>query len=533
MPEPLRNYAFGEQIEDTGIYPNWYKSEIELGNLCINITTGLWYAYHNPNTQDAYYAIAVAEDFIERYEKKLSGARKTQDGRLNRFPWGSNWYQFSITSTSMLAYYLLLPINGTMRMTAVKIINMIMVNPKLSLGFNRDSANMVYMAGPWLLAKYFEGSITSAVESREYKDVLNFVRIQNKTTALDEGLHPDGSFIAHRSIVSPGYFSTLVSSTTLYFYKLDTQIVNSPERQYNTIKRIIFHDKIPIGPIGYSSRSSNMSCKTSELEGDYGIRIMPFARFLRMFTPNLQFSVRAAREKMGYYEADKRVFNTAQYWIHYRNVHTQKSNAECVWPNFGFIQREDQHSLIELPSRTQTTDIYYPTSARSFVMRYDPYGILWQKYQINELAYNVKITECIIIEHTRRIEININIVNESDHGYNYYGAVNSKPTPFSIPSNSSKSFRTIFQLDEKTDTLVDIQTEIMIDDENLQLPITLNKNVVIRDFTNKYVVLYDDDKAKVCAPYELPRETYYLPVKLEYNKHVAFHYNRDVNQYTL
>lgn len=534
-PASLRDYSFGEAIADTGIFPNWHVDHRALGELCETVMSGLWYAYHHPDTQDANLCVAVAENFIEKYAAALDAKRKKSNsgGSLKGFPWGGNWYQFSITSTAMLAYYLLLPINGAARATAIRLIGTLIVNPKLSLGWARDGSNMILMSGPWLLAKYLNGTLAAALESREYRDVVDSLSIKFTVDALANGLHLDYSYVAHNSIVAPGYYTSMVSPLTLYFYKLDPQIVSSPERLYANIKRIIFHESIPIGPIGYCGRANDMHSRLSELEADHGIRVMPFARFLRMFTPKCQFAVRGMRMNLGCYEADQTTDNTAQYWIQYRNVHTAASSTKCVWPNFGFIHRADKpEQLVVLPSRATTTEIYYPTEARSFVMRYDPYGVLWQRYRMEELAPDVTITEYIIVEYARSVTVRVRVENRhASATYHYYGAEKSQLARFEIPPNATRAYKTTFSLTD--DGVSSVDTILLDRPEAVDLPIRISADLQIRDVSTNFAVLYDRDAAKVCSPYELAQECTFLPVKNKLGKHSIFRFNREVNQYTM
>lgn len=547
LPELLRRYSFGDEPRDIGIYENWNRSHIELGDLCDLVTEGLHYAYHNLETQDANLAIAIAEDFIARYETAMM-ARPMRNGALRGFPWGENWYQFSIVSTSMLAYYLLLPITAIMRPNAVRLINMIISSPRSSLGYARDESNMIYMTGPWLLAKHYGGDLQQALEHSDYKSALDFLNMKFQSTANANGLHRDYSFVAHTSVIAPAYFASMTSPLTLYFYKLDPRITVSPDKIYTNMRKIMFHDSLTIGPIGYAGRKDTLRTPISTLPPDHGIRVMPFARFIRMFTPNLQFSARATRMGMGYYEADRKVSNTAQYWLQYRNVHTSSTSEECVWPNFGFLQQaplsvndKGRRRLLDMPPTTATTQIYYPTRAKSFVMRYDPYGVLWQDYSVDRLG-EVDIRECIIIEHGRRVIVRVRIVNRSTRdAYHYYGAYNGHPMPFEIPAQSRRSFQTVFDLNAETDTLDGVHSEMIDFDSVSDLPIKLANNIVIRDVGSKYAILYDRGEAKVCSPYELQRECNYLPIRVEKRdengktqvSHIIFKFNRDVNQYTI
>lgn len=102
FPEILLKYDLTSS-DTTGIFPTWDTDNVVLGSMCTEIWSGLKYALNHPKEKNAEIAISIAENFMIRYLARLViiGVRPLA------IPWGTNWYEFSVTSTVMLAQMLL------------------------------------------------------------------------------------------------------------------------------------------------------------------------------------------------------------------------------------------------------------------------------------------------------------------------------------------------------------------------------------------------------------------------------------------
>jgi hypothetical protein len=95
---------------------------------------------------------------------------------------------------------------------------------------------------------------------------------------------------------------------------------------------------------------------------------------------------------------DKNNNTQGQYWVHYRNIHAKDAGVTLRYSNVGFINAFDNTSLIKIPVKGDlTTQIFVPTHARSLVMKYGKYGILYQEYVIEEFGV-FTIIEAILLD---------------------------------------------------------------------------------------------------------------------------------------
>lgn len=213
----------------------------------------------------------VMDDFVPRYQKVM-------EGKYNRtYPWGHNWYQFSVTSTLMLFYYMLIA-GEKGRKIAIEMILAIIVTPKKSLGKGRKEANSVYMALPWIVAHYYKGGVEYASQSADYKYVIDYVKLQPVKNNKDAGLYLDYTYITHEKCLAYGYLKEIVDmSLPLFFF--DNNMPQEFLPKWEKCQKILAHLTIPYGPVGFYTRAATLksfSFKDSKL----GIEVIPTCLFI-------------------------------------------------------------------------------------------------------------------------------------------------------------------------------------------------------------------------------------------------------------
>lgn len=517
FPPLLRKYTFN--TTDTGIFKDWNTSHISLGNMCNLITSGLQYAINHPDTADARLAILIAENFMIRYRDRLNQVP------LNKIPWGTNWYQFSVSSTKMLAYYLLLPYTA-LKDIASSIILMIIENPKKSLGYNRDGPNSLYLSGPYLLAKNVLNEVDSVFNTPEYKYVLDFVALPTERIQGVDGLHMDHTYLFHSGTVAYSYLASLDSDTTNYFYELDTKIHTKPSVVWRNIKNIIYHPTISVSNMGIYGRLANLQL-SHNTSSPFGIKVMPLQKYIRYFTKDYQFSMRGQVPWISYYEADEQNYSQAMYWTQYRNVHTKNSVPELQFPDAGFICNDNVTKLIDIPSTTTTTEAFKTPNAESFVLAYSQYGILWQKYSIDKFGPQT-ITELVVID-SKKNTITIDLIIENTQEGNntvYYSSdvevtiddYRKKLKPLAV--NKLQHFQTKFNLKLGT-----VKTSIVSETKAL-LPLILDNNISVTA-SDIYGLLNIKDSPKILCP---KSEAYELDAYMDDDLGL-FVFNKTLNQY--
>lgn len=476
FPKILYDYEFNS--DSTGIFDDWDKSDVSLGDMCNSIAQGLKYSHHaQRNSPDAVLAVTVAENFMIRYKLKLD------QSDLFGIPWGNNWYEFSVSSTIMAAYYLLLP-NVKLTELASDLILKLLTSPRKSLGYERDGANTVYMAGPYLLAKYFKGQVDEVWDMKEYKYVLNYLKFNITHQQGVDGFHMDKTYVFHSGLVTYAYLKTLADDLTIYFYKLDSFITDSPECIWYSVRNLLCHPTIGVSAMGVLGRNEDLALETNK-SSPFGIKVIPFARYIRYFTDKHQFSMRLMVPWYGFFEADRKNYTQSQYWTQYRTVHTANSSKSIKFPDAGFICTEDVTELIPIPSTSITTTVFKPKLADSFVLVYDRYGIAWQTYIIDQFGLQT-VTELVIIDSkVNTITIKLTINNDNSKPVIYYSVdepcsidiYRSKLKPLIVDVKTIARYTTYFDLNANT-----VMTKRTCD-ENL-LPLNLENGIrveVLRD----------------------------------------------------
>lgn len=138
-PDGFNRYAL-RPSESTVVHPTWNKDNVVLGDMC-NWLIKLAQYHLTPASKPQRPRIRkITIDFIHRYGDAMEGKFETV------FPWGTNWYEFSITSTLMLFYFILIADDKDPELDYAA--DLILKNPRTSLDRERGQANSVYMALP-------------------------------------------------------------------------------------------------------------------------------------------------------------------------------------------------------------------------------------------------------------------------------------------------------------------------------------------------------------------------------------------------
>lgn len=324
-PKNLDKYTIG--AADTGIYTKWNCDHEELGKICgwLNQCAYFYLRKENDETRRKK-CLDVMDDFVPRYEKAMKG--KYNDV----FPWGNNWYQFSVSSTLMLFYYMLIAEEKGRRI-AIDMILSIIVTPKESLGKFRTEANSVYMALPWIVAHYYKGDIEDASQSPDYKYVVDYLKFE-PVKSKNAGLYLDFTYITHTNCLAYGYLSEIANMSEPLF-SFDNSITEFLPK-WKKCQKILAHPTISYGPIGFYTRAKTLksfSYKDSKL----GIEVIPTCLFIRMYGDDYSFAVRGQNSWIAYYESDKTDDDMAQYWVQYRNVHFAGREYNPKFPDVGFF----------------------------------------------------------------------------------------------------------------------------------------------------------------------------------------------------
>ncbi|XP_065200471.1 uncharacterized protein LOC135831711 [Planococcus citri] len=319
-----------------------------------------------------------AEDFINLVikfvEKTIPFNEKTKQYEM-MYKWKNtwkNWFQLSITFPCLLAHYMMVPYK-LREIPSKKIttnILKIIPTPFKSLSYDRDGANAIGMFGPWLIAQIYHLGCEEKIYKKNiingevYGNITKVIALPYSVDRFALGLHRDGTYISHETVLGFGYLKMICSSDTMYAYSFDKNLPNkcTPLRHCRRVLSLLLHHNINRGPPGILSRGNDFS-SDSELDAPLGGKIMPLARILRINTPKCRFFVRGVTGGLGFFEADRNSNLYSQYWVQSRIPYSAKSSARI--PDFkyayGLIFSTNHDDYIKLKSRTNTTDIYNST----------------------------------------------------------------------------------------------------------------------------------------------------------------------------
>lgn len=526
----FKKYKF-DLTQPTGIHTNWDTDGKSLSEMCDMLTEGLRYVHHHGGVfkaaasqkavKNARLVLAVTENFIIRYKQKLDAI---QPKPLVGTPWGgSDWKAFSIDSACMLAHYLLLGESAALKREAVDLILMVIERPTAAFNMTTPRrSNILRMVGPWILAKYLNGEGDAAANTDDYKKAMDQAKVVVRHGATEKGTHMDHSFYEHELGVVYKYLESLCDDKTLYYYGFDTKLVQTPVPEWNTVKSILLHPTIKYGNVGLLGRIRTLTYDTYD-KSKYGIEVMPLSGYIRYFTKDRQFSVRAQIKHLACYEADKTVDDMAQYWVQYRNIHSADSTNTIKFPDIGFINKAAQTKRVALPITKPNVDVqtYKPAHAKSFVAAYKHFGVMYQEYKIEEFG-NFTVYEFIVINTTTKVvDIKLKIVNNEATELNYYGA---KTDTHVVPANGTKTYTTTMNMESGA-----IETKDLA--EFPSFPYTLDTGVVIKEVASiKSYILYENNVPVVWIPYdwsyELPNLVYTVDSMYE-----IFTFDTEKNQY--
>lgn len=488
--DDFKNYKF-DFNQTTGVHADWHTNEQTLKKMCDMLTDGLRYVHHNAANvssptavRDVRLVLAVTENFIMRYKIKLD-AHPTP---LVAVPWGSDSKPFIIDSTCMLAHYLLLEQNVTLKQEAVELIFKLINSPVRAFNTLIEKYNVLRLVGPWILAKYLNGEGEAAANTTDYRNAIAHAKIGVRHVKTEKGSHMDHSFYDRNLGLFYKNLQNICDDKVLYYYGFDTKLVHTPVSEWDAVKSIILHPTVKFGNIGMLGKSHDSKYSTYE-KSNYGVKVMPFSGYIRYFTKDRQFNVRAQKTHLAYYEGDRTSKDMAQYWVQYRNVHSAVSTEPNKFPDIGFINKAAQTGRVE----TASTQPYFPTKAKSFVVAYKHFGVMYQEYEIAEFG-DFTVFELIVINTaTQVVDVKLKIVNKESEDLNYYGA---NITKYVVPAKGTKTYTTVMNM--KNDT---IQTEELT--EFPRFPYTLDTGVEVREVASiKSYMLYENDLPVVWMPYD-------------------------------
>jgi hypothetical protein len=499
------------------IYPNW-NSDIQQTEKAFQfLLIIIRHANFTPSSLTGLFSLAIADDMVLRIVTLLD--TWTED----KYLWSinENWWFFCILLPHTLAMYCCLK-NVSNAEKAAKLILKIIKNPYLTLKDRTvNGTNATHMGYSWLIAKYVLGDADMAIKDPTYIKLQNENALDMITERGADGLHRDTSYWFHKGLPTTKYLEVLNDEYARGLYEFDTQWPHKVKTIVNRIRSITYHRDVSLGSMAIYGRNPTLRVDGVSSQSEYGIRILPFARYLRYYLPNRQFSIRLQQANMPFFEADRTKYIQGQYWAQYRNVLTSQDSDSLKFPDVGFINDSADTQLKEVDGKTMP---HYPsTNSKSYVMRYKNYGLAYQEYTIPEFG-KYRVYERIIVDANNQfIEIFISIQNPNDSiPITFY---DTSLTGHNIGVNEEKSFLMKFNVKNNSRLTTEV-TPVERPKEQFEL----NDNVKIVNVDRQNNILLDAGIPKVCAPYNLPIEVAVIVAPYE-NISYLFQFDARTNQY--
>lgn len=336
----------------------------------------------------------VLPDFVEQVSLKLPSEPLNM-----QTPWGTNWYQFSITYPLFLTIIcytyrrIFNTSNSYFESSLALYIEIFFQNPDtvsgvMSMGWRRDGPNAVMMAVPYIGGKLLMKTLNRNDNICQY--VNNYTDIPLVTTG--EGLYPDLGYVFHTVLRAFGYIYSSINDFKVIasFFDRDISIL------YDIYRRVE-HPDIPFHFSPLFTRSS--SC-TSGVNGDLGFEVMTSIRAGFVKRPEWYLTFYGQKKNLCFYESDKANDTWGQIWISARVFFYKDSlpewQREFIPYYSGVITFENEVKLFQ--TTTTTTTVFMPSAAHTMLCRFDDAIGMRNSFSISYGDYIISVLELFLAD---------------------------------------------------------------------------------------------------------------------------------------
>lgn len=375
----------------------WDTDTESFGDLCNSLMGMVSYA---SDKNSKYYNNALLWKQILFAVRTISGKLPDRPKAFTT-PWGTNWYQFSITYPTFLVStaFSYLEVTGVedaflTRHLASYINNYFeesrSVDGLKSMGWLRYESNVVGMSVPViggrLYSQRFDGNVNSQKYARDYMSA-NYVYEGN-------GFYYDNTYITHVSR-NDGYTTSFYNEFVLVFnfYRMDTKFFTILHRTFG----ITEHPDFPLHHGPWFSRTSSLKgFEPGRKFAHYGLDIRGFERGVCVRTKNISLHYNGQIKPLAAYESDQVNREWGQCWIFMRRALTKNSAsklyAELV-PYYDGVHSYGRKQ-INWVSSTTTTETFEPESTLcSLCYIQDKVAGMYNKFKItmaNQYTFDIE-----------------------------------------------------------------------------------------------------------------------------------------------
>lgn len=321
---------------------------------------------------------------------------------VNNFslPWGTNWYQFSITFPRFLTIMSYLyerihskPNEYLRRILSVYISSYLQPPPDVvgvkSMGWLRDGANAVMMAVPYIGGKLLMQTLETSDSIVQY--AKNYVSLDPVTSG--EGLYEDSGFVFHGTLRAYGYIYSSYEDFRLlaqFFYKSDDRIMK--------IFDIFEHPTIPLHFSAFFTRSGSL--KSLGHGGKLGLYVVDSIKAIVAKTPDWYLSFNGQKNSLCYYESDQSNYSWGQMWIGARQFLYADSETrwfESLVPHYPGVISYNNEIERMMASDSTTTQTHMPISSKTMIVKTSGAIGIRNEYKIVHNLYDIEVVEMMLI----------------------------------------------------------------------------------------------------------------------------------------
>lgn len=301
---------------------------------------------------------------------------------VHTFPFGNNWYPFSITLLRILGganffyYDSFGELNDKLMDSMNRTVILLLPTPRKSLGYTRNGANAVMMLTPFIIAHTLMGDWDKLVSHADVQETI--LDVLNIPTNRSIGLYPDGAFLFHNTNQTPtgdeGYLRAFGYLTSAYTeYDFLNKVFDCEAFMYNSQRVFdkLFHPVIPLHFPSWFSRTTNLKHNPSKFAGRLGMHILDSIKAISILSDNFVLQFNGQTTHLSFCEVDRN--------------HSQLPAISLFMRRMLYADTPEHIQVIHVP--------YYPgvvtTSLIPLTLKVEKYGQTTCQYFMNTASTHI------------------------------------------------------------------------------------------------------------------------------------------------
>lgn len=375
----------------------WYKDTETFGNN-INNVFGLLATVVDKKSK--YYKNEKIWNIIRKTIETVSPKVNIEVGH-QVYPFGTNWYQFSITyprflvaTSYMRGKFFNDAFQKTLRRHLAQYISKYFKVPAtpyegvLSMGYRRDGSNAVMMAVPYIGGMLYLGKEKQLKNNNICKYVDKFTHINSVTSG--DGFYADKSFVFHTNLRAFGYITSALPDFILISKYFKHDVTKSLVASLSTTEHPDLN--VHFGP--WFGRTPSFNSTTSRY-GSYGFNVLDKFAGISVKTKKFLSCFNLQRPELCFYESDKSNDKWGLVWLQFRQPFDKNTPAkyteEMVTGFSGVFSYNNQIPVFQ--TITTTTTGFLPDQAISIICQMNAAIGGYNKYRIEDSNYTLGVEE--------------------------------------------------------------------------------------------------------------------------------------------